>query len=158
MACWTRNPAPGGCFIAGILVHAFGVATAASGGIMSGLIGSLDWSAPVLAIQKRLSVMRRFYVLAGVAVGWPWWVMWLPVVLAVAGLDPRNAGASVTPGWVWGSLAVGLAGLLATWLFYRWACSPARPELARRMQASVTGSGLRRAQGLLDELRAFEDE
>ncbi|MDG2526992.1 serine/threonine protein kinase [Stenotrophomonas sp. HITSZ_GD] len=157
VACWTRNPAPGGYFLAGVLVHAFGAATAAAGGIMSGLIGSLDWSAPVLAIQKRLGVTRRFYVAAGIAVGWPWWVMWLPVVIAVAGLDPRHAGAAVTPAWVWASLGIGVAGLAATWLFYRWARNPVRPDLARRMEASITGTGLRKAQGLLDELKAFED-
>jgi len=158
VACWTRHPAPGGYFLAGVLVHAFGAATAAAGGIMSGLIGGLDWSAPVLAIQKRLGLLRRFYVAAGIAVGWPWWVMWLPVVIAIAGLDPRQTGTGVTPAWVWVSLTVGVAGLLATWLFYRWARDPARPALAERMEKSITGAGLRRAQGLLDELRAFEQD
>lgn len=157
VACWTANPPPGGYFLAGILVHAFGVATAAAGGIMTALIGSLDLAAPVVAIQKRLGVLRRFHAVAGIAIGWPWWIMWLPVVVAIAGLAPdRPTGA--TPAWVWASLGVGVAGLIATWAFYRWARDPARPALAQRMDASVTGASLRRAQVVLDELRGFERE
>jgi len=158
VACWTRNPAPGGFFLAGLLVHAFGVVTAAAGGIVAGLVGGLDLSAPVLALQKRLGLLRRAYILAGIAVGWPWWVMWLPVVIAIAGLDPRHAGSTGTATWVWISLAIGVAGLLATWGFYRWAARSARPGLAQRIEASITGASLRRAQGVLDELRAFEQE
>ncbi|HEY0333570.1 MAG TPA: serine/threonine protein kinase [Stenotrophomonas sp.] len=156
VACWTRNPAPGGYFFAGIVLHVFGVATAAAGGILSGLIGSLDLAASVMAIQQRLRLIRRFHGLAGIAVGWPWWIMWLPVVVALAGLDPRHPVSGVTPAWVWISLAAGMAGWAATWGFYRWARHPSRPALAQRMEASVTGTSLRRAQALLDEMEAFE--
>lgn len=158
LACWTRQPLGSGFFLAGVLVHAFGMATAVAGGIMAGLIGSLQWSAPVLAIQQRLGLLRRFYLLAGVVVGWPWWVMWVPVVVAIAGLGVPGPVAAGTATWVWASLAVGSAGLLATWAFYRWASHPARPGLARWMRDSATGGSLRRAQALLDELRAFEQE
>jgi len=158
VACWTRHPAGSGYFVAGILVHALGVATAAAGGILAGLIGSLDYAAPVLAIQKRLAVIRRFYVCSAAAVGLPWWIMWVVVVVAVAGLKAVPGADVATPPWVWTSLAVGVAGLLATWAFHRWSRAPGRPALARRLRDGATGPSLRRAQGLLDELAEFERE
>ncbi|MFT3762379.1 MAG: serine/threonine protein kinase [Pseudoxanthomonas sp.] len=157
VACWQRNLHLPGYLIAGIVVHAYGVACIALGGITLGLIGSLDLAAPVLKIQKQLSTLRRFYAFNGMAVGLPWWVMWLPVVLAFAGLgdDPPHGR---TPAWIWINLCIGILGLLATWWFHHWSRSPKRPRLAKRMDDTVTGSSLRRAQAQLDELRRFERE
>lgn len=158
VACWTRHPAGSGYFVAGLLVHALGVATAAAGGILSGLIGSLDYAAPVLAIQKRLGLIRRFYVCSAAAVGLPWWIMWVVVVVAAAGLKAPPGPTPATPAWIWVSLAIGVAGLLATWWFHRWSHAPDRPGLAQRLRDGATGPSLRRAQNLLDELAEFERE
>ncbi|MFT3756900.1 MAG: serine/threonine protein kinase [Pseudoxanthomonas sp.] len=157
VACWQRNLHLPGYLIAGIVVHAYGVACIALGGITLGLIGTLDPAAPVLKIQKQLTTLRRFYAFNGMAVGLPWWVMWLPVVLAFAGLRDNPPQGS-TPTWIWINLGVGLTGLLATWWFHRWSRSPKRPRLAKRMDDTVTGSSLRRAQAQLDELKSFEDD
>ena len=52
----------------------------------------------------------------------------------------------------------GIAGLLATWWFHRWSRDPSRPKLAKFMDDSVTGSSLRKAQSLIDEIAAFEHD
>ena len=56
------------------------------------------------------------------------------------------------------SVAVGVLGLLATWLFHRWAHNPQRPRLARFLDNSMTGSSLRRARAEMDALKEFERE
>lgn len=156
IACWKNNLHAAGYLATGIVLHAFGIANAALGGITLGLIGGIDHAAPVLAIQKRLTLLRKFYLFGAVLLGLPWWIMWVLVVIAFAGLDghPPHAG---TPGWVWINLAVGALGMLATWGLYRWShADPKRAKLAKWMDDAVSTAGLRKAQALLDEVRGFE--
>jgi len=157
IACWKRNLDVPGYFAAGVALHAFGVASAALAGIALALISRIDYAAPVLRIEKQLGLLRRFHVFNGMLAGWPWWVMWIVVVVAVAGLTraPASAGAQA---WVWASLALGLLGWLGTACFHRWARNPVRPRLARRVEDAVTGYSLRRARALLEEVRRFERE
>lgn len=157
VACWTRNTDIPGLLASGILVHAFGVITTVAAGITLGLMATIDYSAPVLKIQKQFALLKQFYTLNGIVCGLPWWIMWVLVVVAVAGLG-NHPPQDVTPLWIWLSLGVGGAGLLATWGFYLWAQNPRRPELARRMRDTAIGASLRRAQALLDEVQGFERE
>jgi hypothetical protein len=85
--------------------------------------------------------------------------MWLLVVIAFAGLDgpPASVDAN-TPAWIWGTLTVGLLGLVGTWLFYRWSQRAGHPRLAKAMRDTVIGSSLRKARAQLDELERFEKE
>lgn len=153
IACWSRNPEVPGLLAAGILVHAFGVAHVALGGLTIALAATIDYSAPVLRIQKRMALLQRFHNFNATACGLPWWVMWLPVVVAFAGLEPHEPAAG-TAAWIWLSLGVGVAGLLATWL-HRWYAS-------RRPRAEDAGprhdgcDGIRRGRRMLEEIARFE--
>lgn len=157
VACWTRNLDAAGLLVSGILVHAFGVVTFVAAAITLALMTTIDYSAPVLAIQKRFALLKRFYTLNGIVCGLPWWVMWVLVVAAFAGLSPSRASAD-TPLWLWINLGIGVLGLLATWAFYLWSQNPRRPRLAQRMRATAAGASLARAQALLDEIGDFARE
>lgn len=158
IACWKNNLHAAGYLVAGIVLHAFGIANAALGGITMGLIGGIDHAAPVLKIQKRLTVLRKFYLFGAVLVGLPWWIMWVVVVIAFAGLS-GHAPHDGTPPWVWISLAFGALGMLATWGLYRWShADPARARLAKWMDDAASTTSLRKAQALLDEARQFEND
>ena len=111
VACWTRNTDIPGLLASGILVHAFGVITTVAAGITLGLMATIDYSAPVLKIQKQFALLKQFYTLNGIVCGLPWWIMWVLVVVAVAGLG-NHAPQDVTPLWIWLSLGVGAAGVL----------------------------------------------
>lgn len=156
IACWKNNLYAVGYLLAGIVLHAFGIANVALGGITMGLIGGIDHSAPVLNIQKRLTLLRKFYLFGAVLVGLPWWIMWIVVVIALAGLagHPPHGG---TPSWIWINLAVGALGVLATWGLYRWShADPKRAKLAKWMDDAISTASLRKAQARLDEVREFE--
>ena len=71
VACWTRNVDVAGLLAAGVIVHAFGVLTAVMAGLVIALAGSIDYSAPVLRIQKRTAPLLRLQTLHSDACGLP---------------------------------------------------------------------------------------
>lgn len=154
VACWTRNMEVPGLLATGLVLHLSGVLHAAFAGIVAGLATSMDYGAPVLAIQKRLRLLLRVQLLNSTLCGAPWWVLWVLVVIGFAGLSPQPA-IGPTPAWIWISLAVGIAGTLATWA---WALRKSRGprDLLARMDDGA--DGIRRNLRLVDELERFEKE
>lgn len=145
--------------LSGLIVHVYGVLSIVMGGITLGMISRVnsDYSAPVLEIQKRLAKVRRFYVLGGMIIGLPWALLWMPVLVVLAGLggvDLWKHAPSVF--WIGGS--IGVAILLGTAWFHRWSRSPKRPRLAQAMEDSVTGGSLIKAKRILGEIEQFEKE
>jgi hypothetical protein len=159
VACWTRNMDIPGLLAGGVMVHAFGVLTAVMAALTITLAAGIDYSAPVLRIQKRMAQLLRLQACNSSLCGLPWWIMWLPVVVAFAGLgdvDPARG----TPGWIATSLGIGMAGLIGTWIWTAVAgrrASAKDPEDGRCTAGDGTG-GIRRGQRLLDELARFERE
>lgn len=143
--------------VSGVVVQLYGIATVAMAGETLRRIRELDYAQPIVEIQKRLATLRRTYIVNGMLTGLPWWFMWVPVLVVLAGLGGGDLLARA-PGIGWIGLGVGAAGLLATAWFHRWSRSPARPRLARAMDDSVTGGSLRRAQARIDEVARFEAE
>lgn len=157
VVCWTRNTDIPALLASGLLVHAFGVATAAMAGITLGLAGNVDYSAPVLKIQKQMARLLRFYRLNANLCGAPWWIMWLPVVVALGGLRPMDPAAG-TSAWLVGSAVAGAAGLFGTWAWALWTCRRRRDVPAGDEPAHCAdgGDGIRRGRRLLDEIARFE--
>lgn len=155
---WSAHRQETHLFIAGIVMHVYGVLMIAIGGITTAWLSRIDYSAPVVTMQKQIAGVRRLYVIGGMLVGLPWWVLWLPAMMmfvqGVFGADLYlNLGQSF-----WLNVGFGLAGLAATAWFYHWSRHPSRPRLAKLVEDSVTGASLRRAQGVLDEIAMFEQE
>lgn len=152
VACWTRNPGVPGLFASGIALHVFGVLHIAFAALVTGLAATMDYAAPVLAIQKRLRLLLRLQVLNSNVCGAPWWVLWVLVVIGFAGLSPQ-AATGATPGWITISLVLGIAGTVATWLWAAFGSRGPRDPLARMDDGA---DGIRRNLRLLDELERFE--
>ena len=157
VACWTRNTDVPALLVSGLLVHAFGVATAAMAGITLGLAGNVDYSSPVLKIQKQMARLLRFYKLNADLCGAPWWIMWLPIVVALGGLRPLDPAAGASS-WLVGSAIGGSVGLLGTWAWALWTCRRQRDVPAGDEPANCAdgGDGIRRGRRLLDEIARFE--
>lgn len=154
---WASGPQGIAVIAAGVVVHVYGVVTVIAASVVLGQLGRIDHAAPVLDIQKQLARVRTLYIRSGMVAGLPWWFLWVPILMVLAGLDDVDLLAKA-PSVVWIGLGVGAAGLLATAWFHRWSRAPSRPRLARALEDSVTGSSLRKAQAHLDELLRFEQE
>ncbi|NOT87403.1 MAG: hypothetical protein HOP03_04390 [Lysobacter sp.] len=150
--------------IAGIVMHVYGVATIIAGGIVCGGIAGIDHAAPVLELQRRLAKLRKQYLLGGMWVGLPWWVMWVPFIMTLAmsatGIDIYAVARASSPlaNWLNISLGVGVLGLFATWVFHRWSRHPSRAAFGRKLEDDAAGGSLRKAQAELDALRAYQNE
>ena len=153
---WSAHRQETPMLVAGMVMHAYGVLTIIMGGVTLVRLDRIDYAAPVVAVQKQLASVRRLYVFGGMVVGLPWWVLWVPATMMLFktafGVDLYSNLQS----WFWLSVAVGVAGVVATWGFHRWSQHPSRPRLAKLVDDSLTGASLRKAQGVLDEIRQFE--
>lgn len=154
VGCWRNNLDVPGLLAAGIALHAFGVLHIAFAGMVAGLAASLDHAAPVLAIQKRLRLLLRIQLLNSNLCGAPWWVLWVLVVIGFAGLSPARVPGA-TPAWIWISLAIGIAGTLATWWWSARGTRGPRDPLARMDDGA---DGIRRSLRVIDDLERFERE
>ncbi|URL58310.1 serine/threonine protein kinase [Luteibacter flocculans] len=152
---WMSQPAHASSIVAGVVVQAYGVLTIVAAGIVLGQLGNIDYSQPVLVIQKQLLHARTLYVRSGMIAGLPWWFLWVAVVQTLAGLGDVDLLVKA-PAFVWSGYGIGIAGLLATGWFHRWARRPQRAEFGRKMDDSLSGRSLRNAQAQLDELQRFE--
>jgi hypothetical protein len=152
---WMSQPAHASSIIAGVLVHAYGVLTILCAGVVLGQIGRIDDSMPVLGIQKQLLRARTLYIRSGMLAGLPWWFLWIAILQVLAGLGDVDLLAKA-PSLVWLGYGIGIAGLLGTWWFHRWARQPERAAFGRKMDDSLTGGSLRRALAQLEELDRFE--
>lgn len=144
--------------VSGVIVHVYGVVAIMLAGITIGMIGRLDYAAPVLTIQKQLAQLRAFYVRGGMIVGLSWWVFWVPFAITFFMWWGRTDIYAHMPVVLNGSMIFGILGFIATWAFHRWAQRSGRTRLRKSMDDSMTGSSLRSAQRVLDEIRRFEQE
>ncbi len=143
--------------IAGVIVQLYGVVTIALAGGTLARISTIDYAAPVLEIQKQLAALRKFYINNGMITGLPWWVLWVPALMVLAGLGGGDLYARA-PSVIWIGLGIGITGLLATWWFHRWAHHPSRSQLGKRLDDSAVGGSIRKTQSLIDEIARFEQE
>jgi hypothetical protein len=151
---WVAHRAVPHLLVAGLVVHAYGIALIVMGAVVRAGIAGLDYAAPVVELQRQLARTRRTYVASGLILGLSWWFLWVPfamVLLAGAGADLYRDAPLV----VWLDLAVGVAGFAGTWALYRWARRTGRRRLARLMDNAITGRSLRAAQAVVDAIAAF---
>jgi len=153
---WVEHRTVPHLLIAGLIVHATGIAMIALGALMETLIARIDYSAPVLAIQRQLAQLRKVYVRAGTVVGLPWFVLWVPfTIVALKSVFGPDLYLNA-PQMVWSNVGFGIACMLATLAFVRWA--RARPNIARRLGDFAAGRSIVKTQGLLDEIAQFQKE
>jgi hypothetical protein len=143
--------------IAGLALHVYGVVTIYAGVTQLLLIARTYYTAPVVIYQRRLAELHRFRVISSLAIGLPWWILW--VVATVVGakwwLDVDLYAQS--PGWIHVALGIGVAGLvLSLWAARRFAERPPQSLMLRRMVDDLAGRSLLRAIRQLDEIARFE--
>ncbi|MEP7097314.1 MAG: hypothetical protein ABI748_06580 [Dokdonella sp.] len=141
--------------ICGLVVHAYCIGLIVVGAVVQAQIARIDYTAPVLAIQRQLLQLRRTYAIWGaLVVGLPWWFLTAPLLVVLT----RGTIMTSAPSVIWIQLAIGAVGLVATYWFHSWSHRPQRAQLARKLDDSTAGGSIRRAQAALDEIARFEQE
>ena len=154
---WVDHLGVSHLMINGISLHAYGVMMIVFAARDLFLIRQMDYSAPVLVLQKQIAELRSWHLRAGLWFGIAWCFMWIPILLMIFyGLsadvwkhNPDVVGWFVLSGFV-------CLGVLYGIVF--WSQRPGKEKLARNLAASAGGRSVRRAQSLLDEIARFESE
>lgn len=142
-------------FYAGISLNVYGVLLIVFGGAMQGTMSHVDYSAPVLEIQKQLARVRKLYVQCGTVLGLVWWLLWIPLTMVVfAWAFDFDIYAKGPPMMILSWWIIGFTGLLATTGFMFWASK--RPALSQILERSAAGKSLNKAQQFLEEIAEFE--
>lgn len=142
------------------LLLAFAIAILNAGIRQWVALRTIDYGAPVVAIQKRLAALRvsRIRVTRWILLVSP--LLWTPMLIvgfhALTGLDPY---AFMDGKWLAGNLLFGLAFLAGMlWLSKRMGGRLSQSPAMRRLLDDVAGRSLAAANGALDEIERFERE
>ncbi len=112
--CWTRNMLLPHRVVNGVIVHVYGVIVISQAALVCTRIRRIDYSKSVVDIRVKLDSLRSGYLRAGVIVGFVWWLMWIPVAVAI-GFD-----VVLHPNALIVSLVVGIVGFVASlWMYWR---------------------------------------
>lgn len=156
---WIEHRAVPHLLAFGLILHAYAIVTIVSSVLQLSVMASIDYSAPVLALQRRLAQLRTLRIWSTLLLGLPWWLLWtVGFVVGVKhwmGIDLY----ATAPGLVWVTLGFGLIALAAcVWIARRIARRARATGKPARFADDVAGHSLRRAIGELEELARFEQE
>jgi serine/threonine protein kinase len=143
--CWARNTHVPHRVINGVILHVYGVLVIAAAANVLTKINRIDYSKPVDQVRSGLDDVRKAYLRFGSAIGFSWWLMWIPVTVAV-GFDDVLHPYSLIP-----SLVVGVIGLtVSCWLVRRVLRSESTS--AEKWQKKLAGESIANAFQALTEI------
>ena len=141
----------------GLAVHAYGIRFIVFAARDLFLISRLDYTTPVLTLQKQIADLRTWHVRAAIWFGVAGCFIWIPLILILfykLGADVWARNPDVV-GWF---IASGFVCLAVLYGIIFWSRRPGRERFARSLESSSAGRSVNRAQALLDEIARFEAE
>ena len=143
--CWARNTQIPHRVVNGVILHVYGVLVISQALLVCTRVRRLDYSKSVVDIRSKLDSLRSGYLRAGVIIGFVWWLMWIPVAVAL-GFDFVMHPYSLIP-----SLVVGIVGLVASlWLY--WLVLRSGNPSAESWRRKLAGESISAAYLALDEI------
>ncbi len=144
--CWAPNTQIPHRVASGAILHIYGVLVIAQSLWVCTRIRRIDYSKSVADVRKKLDSLRSGYLRAGVLIGFVWWLMWIPVTVAI-GFD-----AVMHPNSLYPSLVVGVLGFgVSLWLYWR-ALRSGNPS-AESWRRKLSGNSIAAAYLTLDEIQ-----
>jgi len=118
------------------------------------MIFSIDYSSPVLDIQKRIAELRAWHLRVGPIFAITGSIVWIPMGLVVF----YWLGADVwlhSPNFVYWMIANSVVCVVLVYGFIRWSRS-STSKFARYLVENAAGKSVGRAQAVLAEISQFE--
>jgi hypothetical protein len=141
--------------ICGLFLHGYGIMFIAFGARDLFLIRRIDYSAPVIEIQKQLAELRAWHMRSAAWHGLTGSVVWLPVMIILLHLMGANVLIDKPAKLVW-LISTAAVCLLVNYALMRLARSPGK--CGRALRNNWIGFSVNRAQVMLDEVEEFEAE
>jgi hypothetical protein len=141
----------------GLSVHAYGIMFIVFAARDLFLISQLDYTAPVVALQKRVAQLRAWHTRAAFWFAVVGCLIWIPVLLILF----YKLGADVwmrKPGVISWFFISGLVPLAIFVGVVMWSRRPGREKFAQSLEKNSAGRSVNRAQAVLDEIARFEAE
>lgn len=84
----------------------------------------------------------------------------MTLAMSATGIDIHAVAQTSSPlaNWLNIGIAVGVLGLLGTWIFHRWSRHPSRAALEKKLEDGAVGGSLHKAQAELDALTRYGEE
>lgn len=147
--CWAVNTHIPHRLVCGIILHVYGIVVIGTAANVCTKIKRIDYAKPVSEIRNKLGNVRRAYLRTGLVIGFPWWLMWIPLAVCI-GFD-----AVMYPGSLYVSLIVGVLGTaVSSWLYLR-VLRADRPE-SQSWTRQFAGESIATAYRELDEIAAAQ--
>ncbi len=148
--CWAQNTQVPHRFVNGVIVHVYGVIMIISAAAVCVRIKQVEYSKPVDQIRSKLDRVRSLRVFLGPIIGFAWWLLWIPLFVAV-GFDAvvlyRN---SLLP-----SVVIGVVGaIVSTWLY--WRALRSGNDSAESWRTRLASKSVRTAYHALDEIESAD--
>ena len=143
--CWAPNIQIPHRLICGVIVHVYGILVIAQAANVCTRVKKIDYAKPVKEIREKLERVRSGYLRAGVLIGFAWWLMWIPLAVAI-GFDAVMYPASLNV-----SLIVGVIGFVLSVVLYNRAMTSERAS-AEKWSREFSGRSLNVASALLAEI------
>lgn len=155
---WVEHIATPHLVVIGASLHAYALMLIIGGARDIYLIRRIDYAAPVVDIQLRLTELRAWLLKSAPVFGVAGCFIWVPFVLwafmVLFGADIYAHAPDVVY-WLLASSVVCLVPML---LVLRWVRQPGRSKWAAMLERSVIPASLTKAQRFLDEVAAFARE
>jgi len=143
--CWAPNTHMPSRVVNGVILHIYGILIVAQSILVCTRIQKIDYSRPLPQIRTNLDSLRSGYLRAGVLIGFIWWLMWIPAVVAL-GYDEILIAKSLVP-----SLIVGILGFTVSLILYWLALRPSNPS-AESWKKRFSGKSITSACLAFDEI------
>lgn len=147
---------PGYILVSALVLLVVSAALAGAGVRMLWLL-RIDYDGPIAQVQAAMARLRRMTIRAGWAIGVPFWLLWVPLVLVA--WYPKGVDLyALHPQVVWSWLAFGAVGMAATLGLGAWARQRSGGRLARAVDWMFAGPYIEQARARLEEIARFERE
>jgi len=144
--------------VIGASLHAYALMMIIGGARDMYLIRRIDYAAPVLEIQSRLTELRSWLVRSAPVYGAVGCFIWIPFVLWVFAVVFDADVYAHAPDVVYWFIASGFACLAVLLLALHRVRRPGLSKWAEAFERSVVGRGVYKAQRFIDEIAAFARE
>jgi hypothetical protein len=152
---WVANRHTPHLLVYGLMMHVYGLMLVLTGARNLQLQSRLDYTVPVIEIQRQLAALCVWRLREAVLYGVSGCFIWIPLILiglAHSGFDLWVIKRSL----VWADVASGVACLIVIYAVVHWSRGQGRERFRAALEGSIIGRSIRKSQATVDEVAKFE--